>query len=711
MLKKKIAVFLLCTTMVFTTGTNAFASATDGWTEASQTAAGKDDRAWDKWVKNFDNTKDPTEVSLTPGKNASELNFGWYSKTSETNPKFKFGKNQELSDAKEITVNTEDAVTGYKSNKVTVTGLEQNSIYYYSYQVNGVWSSAISFKTKDTKSFSFLYVGDPQIGSSSSNVATGKSSEQGQYAAVINDSFNWNNTLNTALKVHPNISFMVSAGDQIQTASPKSNEQDIEYAGFLRPDALRSLPVATTIGNHDSNSPNYSYHFNNPNTSDLGLTKAGGDYYYSYGNTLFITLNTNNKNMAEHKQVIEKAISENKDAKWRIVTIHHDIYGSGEHSNEPDIVNLRYSLIPILEENKVDVVLTGHDHTYSRSLILKGGKADSSKIINSSDFSKEFSDELAGKDTPNEYKEYLKSIEDPNAVQNVKEDVTYKNGNVVDPSGILYMTANSASGSKYYDLVQHQQSYIAKRWQQDIPTYSTINVDEVSFTINTYRTDTGEKIDNTFSIIKSVDKTKLNELISSGEKKIGEKDVYTPSSFGKLEEALASAKIITSKVSATSQEIADAYTNLKNSMDNIEAKGEKTGLKDLIEKAQVLLNSAVVGTEKGQYPAEAKDALNAVIEQIKEVLNSPESNQLVVDNAIAKLNKALDDFGSQVVKDNPKEENPKAENTSVSDSVVETTGRVKTSDEVNVIPFIAAGCVALVGLIYGIKKKKHQEAN
>ncbi|MFR1905479.1 MAG: hypothetical protein ACLS28_06990 [Clostridium neonatale] len=52
-------------------------------------------------------------------------------------------------------------------------------------------------------------------------------------------------------------------------------------------------------------------------------------------------LNTNNLNIAEHKKLIEKAISENKDAKWRIVTLHQDIYGSGEHSNEPEIVNFQ----------------------------------------------------------------------------------------------------------------------------------------------------------------------------------------------------------------------------------------------------------------------------------------------------------------------------------------------------------------------------------
>mgnify|MGYP000290870140 CR=1 FL=1 len=64
------------------------------------------------------------------------------------------------------------------------------------------------------------------------------------------------------------------------------------------------------------------------------------------------------------------------------------------------------------------------------------------------------------------------------------------------------MTAGSSSGSKYYDLVPRQQSYIANRWQQDVPTYSVIDITDTTFTINTYRTDTEEKIDETFSIAK-----------------------------------------------------------------------------------------------------------------------------------------------------------------------------------------------------------------
>ena len=105
---------------------------------------------------------------------------------------------------------------------------------------------------------------------------------------------------------------------------------------------LDSPPVATTVGNHDADNPNYTYHFNTANNSELGSNGiAGGDYYYTYGNALFLMLNTQNTNVAEHKQFIEQAVAACPDAKWRIVTLHQDIYGSAEHSNEPEITKLR----------------------------------------------------------------------------------------------------------------------------------------------------------------------------------------------------------------------------------------------------------------------------------------------------------------------------------------------------------------------------------
>ena len=93
------------------------------------------------------------------------------------------------------------------------------------------------------------------------------------------------------------------------------------------------------------------------------------------------------------------------------------------------------------------------------------------------------------------------------------EDTT---GNtVVNPKGTLYMTANSASGSKFYELIPTQQDYIAKRSQNWLPSYSVIDMDSDSFSITTYQiTAEGkvEAIDDTFTIEKTAAPSSINTL-------------------------------------------------------------------------------------------------------------------------------------------------------------------------------------------------------
>ena len=57
---------------------------------------------------------------------------------------------------------------------------------------------------------------------------------------------------------------------------------------------------------------------------------------------------------------------------------------------------------------------------------------------------------------------------------------------VTDPQGILYMTANSASGSKYYELLSTQQDYVAARSQNWLPSYSVITLTADTFAIDTF---------------------------------------------------------------------------------------------------------------------------------------------------------------------------------------------------------------------------------
>lgn len=519
--KKQIAA-LVMTGVLAAGGVPAFAAAApDGHTDA-QTIPEAQNGVYAQWQEQWETLKnDWTQVSLSPGADQTQMNFAWYSKTR--NVAFRVAADKEMSQSvQQVTVQgtegpKDKAGTQYYSCKATASNLTPGTYYY---QIGE--GELVAFEVQDSSDgFSFIYVGDPQIGSS--NELKGTDTEEfyaAQSASVCNDSFNWNNTLEKAVAQAPDASFVLSAGDQIQTNKKKAPNKDatnseIEYAGYLCPEVLDSLPVATTVGNHDADNPNYTYHFNTANNSELGSNGiVGGDYSYTYGNALFIMLNTQDTNVAEHKQFIEQAVAACPDAKWRIVTLHQDIYGSAEHSNEPEITNLRYQLVPYFEENDIDVVLTGHDHAYSRSQILKGG-------VKTTEYTDDAFDEMLEQDMdagenpetrfvapeniiptttdPAEqaYLQYLDAVMDKEAVEETDGSVA------VNPEGILYMTANSSSGSKYYDLVPRMQSYIANRWQEDVPTYSVIDIDADSFTINTYRTDTDEKIDDTFTIVKN----------------------------------------------------------------------------------------------------------------------------------------------------------------------------------------------------------------
>lgn len=520
MYKKKTLLSVLLVTSIACQPIFTIANAApDGKTLAETTSAAANGKYNDwklKWAKI---SNDWTQVSLTPGADETMMNFAWYSKKG-CHETLRFGIDKSLSDSKVITPTVTDAQKGYISNKATASSLKPNTTYYYKIgdrEIN-------SFKTSDINSFNFVFVGDPQIGSSNAMKAKKPEDIQApkfataQYEAVANDTFNWNHTLEMALKHSDTLpSFVLSAGDQIQTNAKKVGDptiSEIEYAGYLSPDILKSLPVATTVGNHDADNPNYTWHFNTPNNSNLGSNGiVGGDYYFCHGNALFMMLNTQGTNTAEHKKFIEETIAANPDCKWKIITLHQDIYGSAEHSNEPEITNLRYELVPIFGANGIDVVLSGHDHAYSRSYILQG--AQKNTAYTDKEFSTQLDKDIDNGDSKTNlyvapmnilnttsdkeeiaYLNYLDTIMD-------KKAVVSKENKVYNPKGILYITAGSASGSKYYDLTPRKQSYVASRWQEDIPTYSVVKIDDKSFTINSYRADTNEKIDKEMRIVKN----------------------------------------------------------------------------------------------------------------------------------------------------------------------------------------------------------------
>lgn len=631
----------LAVTVLATNSITGFAAAApDGSTKAEEFAAGLGiSDQYNSWKTEWEQVKDDwTQVSLTPGSDASQLNFAWYSiqNVGGTSPlKLKIGEGKNMRNVKvyeaaqtPVADETDQNGNTYVSNKVTATGLRTGVTYYYCYEKeSGSYTKPAAYTVRATDSFSFIFVGDPQIGSSNEKKAKkpenlNEEFYQAQYDAVLSDSFNWAATLNAAMEQSQNqAGFVVSAGDQIQTNAEKVQDKtvsEIEYTGYLSPDVLKSLPVATTVGNHDADNANYTYHFNTPNNSELGSNGiVGGDYYFTYGSVLFMMLNTQDTNVAEHKQFMENAIAANQDCKWRIVTLHQDIYGSAEHSNEPEITNLRYQLVPYFEANDVDMVLTGHDHAYSRSKMLLGGSKTTE--YTDDEFDEQLEKDMDAGDAPStlttapgnikdtttdagekKYLDYLHSIMDEEAIEQVKTESEA----VINPDGILYMTANSSSGSKYYDLVPRMQSYIAGRWQEDVPTYSIINVDADTLSINTYRTDNNEKIDETFTIAKmTIDKTELKALIEEAEKNIvPAKADYTAESYRPFQQALAGAKNVLADEKATNSEVQSAILVLTNAKSAL-VKAEKKVKKVSISKVKVASIKDKVYTGKKIQPS------------------------------------------------------------------------------------------------------------
>ena len=159
-------------------------AATEHWNDASASKT----ESWSTWKANWDKYSTNYEnVSLTPGATESQLNFAYYSKTEET-PKVKIATKADMSDAKEVEGKQTQAVAiegvQYYSNKASVNELKENTTYYYQVFQNGKYQDVQKYSTKSFKNYSFLYVGDPQIGASSGQTST----EGARIIVIVNES-------------------------------------------------------------------------------------------------------------------------------------------------------------------------------------------------------------------------------------------------------------------------------------------------------------------------------------------------------------------------------------------------------------------------------------------------------------------------------------------------------------------------------------------
>jgi hypothetical protein len=150
-------------------------------------------------------------------------------------------------------------------------------------------------------------------------------------------------------------------------------------------DLLPHLVVWPAPGNHDERSADsgtgrgpYFDAFVLPAHGECGGVPSGTEAYYSFdhGPLHVVVLDTAGSRVAPGSPMLEwldRDLAANA-LPWTIAVFHHPPYTHGTHDSDTEqpSIRVRENLVPILEAHGVDVVFSGHSHTYERSALVSG---------------------------------------------------------------------------------------------------------------------------------------------------------------------------------------------------------------------------------------------------------------------------------------------------------------------------------------------------
>lgn len=152
---------------------------------------------------------------------------------------------------------------------------------------------------------------------------------------------------------------------------------------------LRQSVVWPTLGNHDARSAEsgaefgvYYDIFRLPTAGESGGLASGTEAYYSFdfANIHFVCLDSQDSNRFPAGAMLtwlENDLASTMQD-WIIAFWHHPPYTKGSHDSDSGsdsggrMVQMRVNALPILEAAGVDLVLSGHSHSYERSFLLNG---------------------------------------------------------------------------------------------------------------------------------------------------------------------------------------------------------------------------------------------------------------------------------------------------------------------------------------------------
>jgi len=244
------------------------------------------------------------------------------------------------------------------TNYVTVKDLKPDTLYYYQ-----CWDEA------QGKSAVYSFSTGPMDGSVKAVMFSDIHIKSGEDIDEKSSGMIWNRALESALAREPDADLVLAAGDNANVGAPR------EYLGLFAPPALKSVPLAACMGNHDKKAFNFKYYMNNPNAHEaLFGSLQGGDYWFRQGDVLFLVYDSTNGSAYDHYRFTEAACKANTDARWRVAMYHHDLHASLAPVQGFEEFALQLMLDPIMTHFDVDAVFSGHSHRYVRTHVLRNGR-------------------------------------------------------------------------------------------------------------------------------------------------------------------------------------------------------------------------------------------------------------------------------------------------------------------------------------------------
>ncbi len=185
----------------------------------------------------------------------------------------------------------------------------------------------------------------------------------------------WENTAAQSVGVVQDPDFILYGGDQFDVSGRVRNTMVLAYGLALDTVASRfgSTPYMAALGNHDYGTSN--------SRSDVDFANASDPGYYSfdYGFAHFVVLNINGNGDTQARINAQlswlptdlAAARANNSIKWIVVMMHNGPHSTGDHSADSFTPKGAARFTPIFSEYHVDLVIQGHDHTYSKTLPYK----------------------------------------------------------------------------------------------------------------------------------------------------------------------------------------------------------------------------------------------------------------------------------------------------------------------------------------------------